>query len=111
MNVTVTRKYRDKKYFEGQDNSVLYTTTTQTNVVTSKTIISFTATSTPTISNYQDNYGSTYGEHPIVILKTIDGDGNYIIRNEQAKYTMSGGLLNSISWDLPDAETGFIILS
>lgn len=75
-----------------------------------KTVVSFTSTATPTLANYQTNYATKYGEHPVVQLVTIDGSGNYIQRSEQAYYTMSGGLINSISWDLPDTETGFIII-
>lgn len=76
-----------------------------------KDVIPFAATATPTISDYQTYYTTIYGEHPTLQLKTIDGDGNYIVRNEQAKITMSAGLVDSISWDLPNVETGFIIIT
>jgi hypothetical protein len=78
--------------------------------LTYKTIVEFTATATPTLADYQTNYSYLYGEYPTVILRTIDGDGNYIDRKEQAKFNMSGGLITSISWDLPEAETGYIII-
>ena len=75
-----------------------------------KTVIPFTATATPTIATYQALYATKYGEHPVVSLVTIDGDGNYIQRSEQAKYVIAVGLIDSISWDLADAESGFIII-
>ena len=75
-----------------------------------KTVVTFAADSTPSLTNYQASYAATYGEHPNVQLVTIDGDGNYIARSEQPKFTMAAGLIDTISWDLPDAETGFIIL-
>jgi len=84
-----------------------YSTSTE---APAKTVVSFAATATPTLSNYQATYATTYGEHPSVQLVTIDGDGNYIERNERPKYNISAGLINSISWDLPDIETGFIII-
>jgi hypothetical protein len=76
-----------------------------------KLVMPFAATATPSLSDYQDLYAPLYGEHPSLVLKTIDDDGNYIQRSEQAKYTMSAGLIDTISWDFPDAETGFIIIS
>lgn len=75
-----------------------------------KTVVPFAGTSTPTLSGYQATYAATYGEHPNIQLVTIDGDGNYIVRNEQPKFTMAGGLIDSISWDLADSETGFIVI-
>jgi hypothetical protein len=77
----------------------------------SRTVIPFTADTTPGIDDYQATYASVFGEHPVVVLKTIDSEGNYIVRNEQAKYGMVDGVLNSISWDLPDPESGYIIIS
>lgn len=76
----------------------------------SKVAVAFAADATPSLTNYQATYAATYGEHPNVQLVTIDGDGNYIVRSEQPKFTMAAGLIDSIGWDLPDAETGFIIL-
>jgi hypothetical protein len=77
----------------------------------SKTVIPFTVTASPSVTDYQTNY-AFYGEHPTVKLKTIDGDGNYIERLEQAKFIMVDGLLDSIAWDLAGVnETGFIIIS
>lgn len=76
-----------------------------------KSVIPFTTTASPILSNYQTYY-SGYGEHPTIKLWTIDGDGNYIERNEQAKFIMATGLLDSIMWDLAGMEeTGFIIIS
>jgi hypothetical protein len=76
-----------------------------------KDIIHFTATAIPMIANYQTTYAAAHGETPTVALRTIDEDGNIIDRAEQPKFTMSSGLISSISWDLPDTETGFIILN
>lgn len=83
-------------------------TTVDSNPV--KVVISFAADATPSITNYQALYATLYSESPDVALFTIDGDGNYIKRSEQPKYVMAVGLLDSIVWDLPDAETGFIVL-
>ena len=76
-----------------------------------KSVIHFTSASGPAILNYQSVYAETYGEQPNIALRTIDADGNYIARNEQPKFTMVSGLISAINWDLPDAETGIIILS
>ncbi len=75
-----------------------------------KDIIHFTAASGPAITNYQSTYATTHGENPIVVLRTVDVDGNIIDRPEQPKFTLASGMIDSISWDLPDAETGFIVL-
>jgi hypothetical protein len=91
-------------------NVVVTTLVTAGEGTPAKLVVSFAADATPTLADYQTNYAATYGEHPVVQLVTIDGDGNYIQRSEQAKYTMALGLIDSISWDLADAETGFIIL-
>jgi hypothetical protein len=76
-----------------------------------KEIIPFTSTSQPIISDYQTYYAMIYGEHPNLNIKTIDEDGNYRQRNEQALFVMSAGLIDSISWDFADTESGFITLS
>jgi hypothetical protein len=73
--------------------------------------VSFTNTSAPALSDYQALYAKSYGEFPILRLRTVDADGNYIERNETPKFIMSGGLIDSIVWDLPDAESGYIIIS
>jgi hypothetical protein len=76
-----------------------------------KDIIHFTAASGPAITNYQTTYASKHGENPLVSLRTIDADGNLIDRSEQPKFTLASGLISSIGWDLPEAETGFIVLN
>ncbi len=98
--------------YASRDNSVAWEDIDKpADVAAGKTAVAFTATQTPTLSNYQANYASDYGENPILRIKTIDGDGNYHDRNEQATYTMAAGLISSISWDLGSAESGFIIIS
>jgi hypothetical protein len=76
-----------------------------------KEIIHFTAASGPAITNYQSLYASVHGENPMVALRTIDMDGNIIDRSEQPKFTLASGLITTIGWDLPEAETGFIVLN
>jgi len=109
---TLIKKRRDGQV-EARPTAVTYSTKSAAVVSggVPKGIIPFTATAAPVIADYQDDYANVYGEHPTVKIKTIDGDGNYIERNEQAKFIMDGGLIDSIVWDLPDAESGFIIIS
>jgi hypothetical protein len=82
---------------------------TTTTVVVPKETIHFTSTKTPSITDYQTNFAATHGENPVLILKTIL-NGNLVMRNEQPTLTMVNGLIDSIAWDLPDLETGYIIL-
>ncbi len=82
-----------------------------TTISSSKEKISFTASSTPTIINYNIKYALTYGQMPTVRLWTIDGSGNFLERSEKPKFIMVGGVIDSIVYDLAIAETGFIILS
>ena len=74
-------------------------------------VISFTATKTPTISGYDSTYASTHGQWPNVRLITVDSAGNRWEREEKPKYIMASGLIDSIVYDLAEAETGFIILT
>jgi hypothetical protein len=86
-----------------------------TNVVSSgqtiKTIITFTATATPTISNYQTSYKTLHGQYPQARLMYIDEDGNWNEWMQQPKFNTIAGVVDSITWDLAEALTGFIILS
>lgn len=76
-----------------------------------KTIIVFTATATPTVTNYQASYKSLHGEYPQARLMYIDGDGNWNEWMQQPKFNLVSGFVDSITWDLAEALTGFIILS
>jgi len=86
-----------------------------TNIVSAgqvvKSIITFTATATPTISNYQSTYKATHGQYPQARLMYIDGDGNWNEWMQQPKFNVIAGVVDSITWDLAEALTGFIILS
>ena len=78
---------------------------------TTKTIIPFTTTATPTISNYQTTYSISYGQYPNLRLIWVDGDGNWNEWMQAPKFTLSAGVVDSISWDLGEELTGFIILN
>lgn len=75
------------------------------------TIISFIATDTPTIDNYNTLYAPTFGEYPDIKLYTIDESENRIARSEQPYFILDvDGLIESISFGvLADGpQNGFI---
>ena len=83
-------------------------------------IIPFTATKTPTISNYQSdqviegrtvNLAEDYGENPqlmMIIEQTVIQEQYY---EKPPKRILVDGLLNQIIFTLPLAQTGRIIIS
>lgn len=86
----------------GIDNAILWKTSDK---------IEFTNTSTPTISNYQQNYSIPYGQLPKFTLVTYDSEGVEWERQEVPKRNFLDGLLDSIVWDLSDVYSGYIIIS
>jgi hypothetical protein len=71
--------------------------------------IDFVNNATPSIVGYQANYAAKFGEYPIITLFTIN-DGEEWERQEKPVYNRTGGLLNSVHYDLSSPETGFIII-
>lgn len=86
----------------GIDNAILWKTSEK---------IEFTNTSTPTISNYQQNYSIPYGQLPKFTLITYDSEGIEWERQEVPIRNFVGGLLDSVVWDLSDNYSGYIIIS
>jgi hypothetical protein len=76
--------------------------------------IEFTDEAKPAISNYTDTYGNIYGQHPTFKLYTYGQDehGDVIEIEWQGVPTRKriNGLLDTITFDLGDEETGFIII-
>lgn len=74
--------------------------------------IEFTATDTPSLTDYQTNYAEDYGETPKIQLWQIDDSNNIIERTEKPYYQLVGGLIDGIIFGtLGEVMTGFIILS
>jgi hypothetical protein len=73
--------------------------------------IAFTSTTTPQITNYDDDYADDYGQYPFARLIETEGSGNAVSRPELPYFTKVDGLVDTISFGtLPDAISGFIIL-
>lgn len=85
--------------------------------------VPFTANSTPTIANYQDdqtdpedptktiNYASDFGENPNVRL-IIEIDANTRYHSMQnSLVTMAAGLIDSIGFDIGEPINGYISIS
>jgi hypothetical protein len=79
--------------------------------VPEKETVSFSATQTPSIENYQVTYAAKFGEYPTVKLFTTDGNGNRIPRSEVPVYELVNGKVSRIVWDLPEEVSGVIVIS
>lgn len=73
--------------------------------------ITFTSTKAPSITNYQANWASVYGEYPDVTIITDKGGGVEWERQEVPIRNFVGGKLDNIVYDFPFNESGYIILS
>lgn len=73
--------------------------------------VEFNNTATPSITNYQIDYASHYGEFPDVTLMTYDVAGVEWERQDKPIRNYIGGLLDSIVYDLMEPYSGYIILS
>ena len=62
---------------------------------------------------FDDNYSLVFSsQFPNVKLFTFNADGSVYERDEKPIYSLlSNGNINTITWDLPDSVTGFIILT
>lgn len=86
----------------GIDNAILWKTSDK---------IEFTNTATPSITNYQQNYATPYGQFPKFTLMTYNSEGVEWERQEVPIRNFVDGLLDSIVWDLSDIYSGYIIIS
>lgn len=86
----------------GIDNAILWKTSDK---------IEFTNTATPSITNYQQNYATPYGQLPKFTLMTYNSEGVDWERQEVPIRNFVDGLLDSIVWDLSDIYSGYIIIS
>jgi hypothetical protein len=73
--------------------------------------VPFTNTATPSLTNYQANYAFDYGELPKIELFTRDSTNVYWSRQEKPIFSFVGGLIDSITFDLSDAYSGYITIS
>lgn len=85
----------------GIDNAILWKTTEK---------IEFTNTSSPTISNYQQNYSIPFGQTPKFILRSYNSAGMEWERQEVPVLNYVGGLLDSVVWDLAEVCSGYIYI-
>ena len=95
----------------GGSGTAVSSSTTLAPVTVYQAVVSFAGSSNPTISNYDVTYALTHGQFPSVRLITIDSDGNRLERPEQPKYVMVAGLISAIVYDLPQPESGYILIS
>lgn len=73
--------------------------------------IDFTATATPTISNYATLYASLFGQYPMVSLYYNDELGDRIESMQKAKFNLDSlGEIESITFDMDGLYTGFILI-
>lgn len=74
--------------------------------------IPITATPTPTITNYQTLYASVYGEDPDVRVVCFTEDGVTMYERDQRPFFTyeSGGLLDTVYFDLGDVVSGYILI-
>lgn len=86
----------------GIDNAILWKTSDK---------IEFINTATPSITNYQQNYATPYGQLPKFTLMTYNSEGVEWERQEVPIRNFVDGLLDSIVWDLSDIYSGYIIIS
>lgn len=86
----------------GIDNAILWKTSEK---------IEFTSTNIPSITNYQNNYATPFGQLPKFTLMTYDSVGVEWERQEKPIRNFVGGFLDSIVWDLSDNYSGYIIIS
>lgn len=85
----------------GVDNAILWKTTEK---------IEFTNTNSPSITDYQQNYAIPFGQTPKFILRTYDSEGVEWERQEVPILNYTGGLLDSVVWDLSDLYSGYIYI-
>ena len=72
-------------------------------------VISFTATATPEITNYDTTYLAKFGNYPKVMLLITDGSNELESMAVPVRYK-TAGVLTRIAWDLSEAVSGKIIL-
>ena len=76
--------------------------------------VAFDATDTPTITGYSTTnhliYSDVYGTHPTIKLFVYDENGDAIEWFTAYVPTLSGGLLDTITYNLGEAKSGYILL-
>lgn len=75
-----------------------------------KTVIAFIADASPSVVSYNALWAPTFGQLPTVRIWIATGSDYQELPN-RPKFTMSGGLIDTIVFDLGLPQTGFIILS
>lgn len=85
-------------------------TPTPSTAIASRVVIPFDVEQFPSITDYDTLYASTYGQYPILSIFTSD-NGNFLQRSENATLVLTAGVITSITYDLAEPATGFIILS
>ena len=98
--------------FSGSTDTVVVNNVTNVSTVAApKMTFGFIASAAPSITSFDSLWATTFGQLPNIRLWTVDGAGNFQERSEKPKIIMSGGLIDSIVYDLALPETCYIILS
>jgi len=78
-------------------------------MLVSATVIPFTSTATPTVSDYNTNYADIYGQYPVIECWLVDGDTRTLLIQPPI-ITLVNNLIDTILFDLGFENTGFIII-
>ena len=78
-------------------------------MLVSATVIPFTSTATPTVSDYNTNYADIYGQYPVIECWLVDGDTRTLLIQPPI-ITLVTDLIDTILFDLGFENTGFIII-
>lgn len=73
-------------------------------------LIEVTGSNAPTIINYRPRLASVFGEYPIVRLFITDDDGNRYESMQNAKFIIVDDLVDSISFDLGENVSGYVLI-
>ena len=95
----------------GGSGSTIINNITNNNPRIGQFIIPFTNEKAPSILNYNSVHAATFGQYPVIRLFIYDGDGNVLPLPNTPKLLMINSLVDSIVFDLGQAESGFIIIS
>jgi len=111
MDVTVRRQYRERN--KAVSNSYNYSSNTTTNNNTgggggggttggypAETVLTFSATATPSVEDYDLLYAAIYGPHPKLMLIIYDEDDNELELMQVPTRYKTDGELTRIVWDL-----------
>jgi len=106
----LVKKATDEEVLIGKENTK-YITPFQLFEFYKPAKIEFSNTSTPLIENYEELYLELYSNYPSVQLLTYSGDDQeWEHKQTEPTWHRVDGILQSITFDLPDLYSGYILL-